>query len=320
MKAQRDEFLDKLFEEAVNDPSIILISVDMGAPALDRWRSDLPNQFFSAGISEQNAINVASGLASQRKKVFVYMMACWVARCFEQIRYSCAMSGAKITIIGNGVGLGYAPAGPAHEPTEDIAYMRSLLGLEIISPASALQIPSLVEYLLNEPQLTYVRLERNVPELIDEIVLGKGPLFVSNFRANPYVFHKSIESRKSNVTIFSSGYMLDRSVKCADKLSGDSLNTQVIDVCKVTSLNKKDFENLIVDTDYVITIEEQTIAGGFGSAILEVLSEIKLIPVLRIGIDNRYIFENGTRESLLNENGLSIETISNRIKSFAQSI
>jgi len=246
------------------------------------------------------------------------MMACWVARCFEQIRYSCAMSGNKITIIGNGVGLGYAPAGPAHEPTEDIAYMRSLLGLEIISPASALQIPSLVEYLLNEPRLTYVRLERNVPELIDKIVAGKGPLFVSNFRANPYVFHKSIESRKSNVTIFSSGYMLDRSVKCADKLSGESLNAQVIDVCKVTSLNTEDFENLIVDTDYVVTIEEQTIAGGFGSAILEVLSEIKQVPVLRIGIDNRYIFENGTRESLLNENGLSIETISNRIESFTR--
>jgi len=319
LKAQRDEFLDKLFEEAVNDSSIILISVDMGAPALDRWRSDLPNQFFSAGISEQNAINVASGLASQNKKVFVYMMACWVARCFEQIRYSCAMSGNKITIIGNGVGLGYAPAGPAHEPTEDIAYMRSLLGLEIISPASALQIPSLVEYLLNEPRLTYVRLERNVPELIDKIVADKGPLFVSNFRTNPYVFHKSIESRKIDVTIFSSGYMLDRSVKCADKLSGENLNAQVIDVCKVTSLNTEDFENLIVDTDYVVTIEEQTIAGGFGSAILEVLSEIKLIPVLRIGIDDRYIFENGTRESLLNENGLSIETISNRIKAFAQS-
>ncbi len=320
MKAQRDEFLDKLFEEAVNDSSIILISVDMGAPALDRWRSDLPNQFFSAGISEQNAINVASGLASQNKKVFVYMMACWVARCFEQIRYSCAMSGNKITIIGNGVGLGYAPAGPAHEPTEDIAYMRSLLGLEIISPASALQIPSLVDYLLNEPRLTYVRLERNVPELIDKIVAGKGPLFLSNFRANPYVFHKSIESRKSNVTIFSSGYMLDRSVECADKLSGESLNAQVIDVCKVTSLNTEDFENLIVDTDYVVTIEEQTIAGGFGSAILEVLSEIKQVPVLRIGIDNRYIFENGTRESLLNENGLSIETISNRINAFTQSL
>lgn len=318
MKAQRDEFLDKLFEEAVIDPSIILISVDMGAPALDRWRSDLPNQFFSAGISEQNAINVASGLASQKKKVFVYMMACWVARCFEQIRYSCAMSGAKITIVGNGVGLGYAPAGPAHEPTEDIAYMRSLLGLEIISPASSLQVPSLVEYLLSKPQLTYVRLERNVPELIDEIILSKGPMFISNFVGKPYVFHKSIESRKNIVTIFSSGYMLDRAVKCAKKLSDDNISTQVIDVCKITSLKKEDFETLLNDTDFAVTIEEQTIAGGFGSAILEVLIEIKLIPVLRIGIDNRFIFENGTRESLLNENGLSIETISNRIKSFTK--
>ena len=82
MKTQRDVFLDELYLAAQKNPDIILISIDMGAPALDRWRKDLPNQFFSAGISEQNAINVASGLSSQNKKVFVYMMACWAARCF----------------------------------------------------------------------------------------------------------------------------------------------------------------------------------------------------------------------------------------------
>ena len=120
MKAQRDTFISELYELAKQDKDIILMSVDMGAPSLDIWRETLPDQFIAAGISEQNAINVAAGLANSGKKVYVYFMAAWVARCFEQIRYSCAMAKNPITILGNGVALGYAPAGPAHEPNEDI--------------------------------------------------------------------------------------------------------------------------------------------------------------------------------------------------------
>ena len=121
MSSQRDTFITRLFERAREDKDICLISVDMGAPSLDRWRQELPNQFIAAGISEQNAINYAAGLSAAGKKVYVYFMASWVARCFEQIRYSCAMANNPITILGNGVALGYAPAGPAHAPTEDIA-------------------------------------------------------------------------------------------------------------------------------------------------------------------------------------------------------
>jgi transketolase len=121
MTAQRDIFIQALYEKALLDKNIIFISVDMGAPTLDQWKSNLPDQFIASGIAEQNSINVAAGLAKQGKKVFVYMMASWFSRCIEQVRYSCAMANNPITILGNGVALGYAPSGPAHEPNEDIA-------------------------------------------------------------------------------------------------------------------------------------------------------------------------------------------------------
>jgi len=139
--AQRDAFLDNLFIKAKSDKDIILISVDMGAPSIDKWRSELSDQFFDMGISEQNAINFASGLARGGKKVFVYFMAVWVLRCFEQIRYSSVMANNKITILGNGVGLGYAPAGPAHETSEDVGVMKTLHGINIWSPSSSETIP-----------------------------------------------------------------------------------------------------------------------------------------------------------------------------------
>jgi transketolase len=318
MRAQRDVFLDELYLAAQKDSNIILISVDMGAPALDRWRRDLPNQFFSAGISEQNAINVASGLSSQNKKVFVYMMACWAARCFEQIRYSCAMAGNAITILGNGVALGYVPAGPAHEPTEDIAYMRSLVGIEILSPASSALIPSIVRNILDNPRLSYVRLERSVPKLVDEIVTKKGEDYFRNFDGSPYVFYgePDFTNETKNVVFFSSGYILERAVRCAEHLQKKGISVSVIDVCRITSLNKEYFRRLLLNVRSVITLEEQTLAGGFGSAILEIISDSKLkdVSVLRIGLDSRYIFENGTREELLDANGFQIINLFQRIE------
>jgi len=136
MTAQRDVFIQALYEKALLDKNIVFISADMGAPTLDQWKFNLPEQFIAAGISEQNAINVASGLAKSGKKVFVYMMASWFSRCIEQVRYSCAMANNPITILGNGVALGYAPSGPAHEPNEDIALSRSLLNIEVHSPSN----------------------------------------------------------------------------------------------------------------------------------------------------------------------------------------
>ena len=161
MKAQRDVFIQALYEKALVDKDIVFISADMGAPTLDQWAENLGDQFIAAGISEQNAINVAAGMAKEGKKVFVYMMASWFARCYEQIRYSCAMANNAITILGNGVALGYAPSGPAHEPNEDMALARTLLGIEVYSPSNENSTFQLVNLCLEKPQLRYIRLERS---------------------------------------------------------------------------------------------------------------------------------------------------------------
>ena len=206
MIAQRDVFLTALFEKAQTDKDIMLISVDMGAPSLDRWRSDLPEQFLFAGISEQNAINVAAGLSAAGKKVYVYFMAAWAARCFEQVRYSCAMGDNPITILGNGVGLGYAPAGPAHEPNEDIAYMRSINGIEVYCPANGNIISDLVDLTIREPKLRYIRLERKYAQEVESSYENGYANNVGIYCVRPGLS----EPRKEGVSrtcILSSGYM-----------------------------------------------------------------------------------------------------------------
>jgi transketolase len=311
MKAQRDTFISDLYELAKTDKNIILISVDMGAPSLDIWRETLPNQFIAAGISEQNAINVAAGLANAGKKVYVYFMAAWVARCFEQIRYSCAMANNPITILGNGVALGYAPAGPAHEPNEDIAYMRSINGIEVCSPSNTQLTKELVKLTYNNPKLRYIRLERNHAKQMEE--------HNSNINTGINLVKSGLQDsldREPRIAILSSGYMLGRAYDVWMKLISNH-QISLFDAWKIKPLDKYQLESLLTNYTHVVTLEEQTLDGGFGSAICEAICDLNLHKqILRIGLPERFIFENGTRDYLLNTNGLSVEEILTKIKTF----
>jgi transketolase len=312
MKTQRDIFISELFKLAKEDKNIILISVDMGAPSLDIWREELPDQFIAAGISEQNAINVAAGLSKAGKKVYVYFMAAWVARCFEQIRYSCAMANNPITILGNGVALGYAPAGPAHEPNEDIAYMRSINNIEIYSPANLSATKELVNLTYNTPKLRYIRLERNYANQVEE--------YSYNINNTVTLLKPGLKEPHNNdcsVLILSSGYMLGRACDVWKNLIDKSIQTSVIDIWRIKPLDKKSLLNNLNFYTHIVTIEEQTLDGGFGSAICEVLGDYNINkPILRLGLPERFIFENGTRDYLIDNNGLSVNEITNKIEKF----
>lgn len=318
MKAQRDVFIDFLFERAKTDPNIIFISVDMGAPALDQWRKELPNQFVAAGISEQNAVNFAAGLAASGKKPFVYMMACWTARCFEQIRYSCAMPGNPVTIIGNGVGLGYAPAGPAHEPTEDLCYMRAIEGLEISSPSTLAQVLHIARESVSQPRLRYIRLERSISARI------------SGRASNPEVSGVELVeefpgSTKNELVIASSGYLLERALEIGQEINKASgWAVRVIDVWRSKPIDGASLSTMLVNTDLLVTLEEQARDGAFGAAVLETLNDLRvLIPVQRFSLITAFAFENGSRDQLLDRYGLSKENLTiqilNSIKGWSDS-
>lgn len=317
MSTQRDTFISTLFESAKKDKDIILISVDMGAPSLDIWREELPDQFIAAGISEQNAINVAAGLSNAGKKVYVYFMASWVARCFEQVRYSCAMAKNPITILGNGVALGYAPSGPAHEPNEDIAYMRSIVDIEIISPANLNIIPSLVELTLTQPKLRYIRLERSFASETKDWYDYSTPHFVNHGLSLVKPGLKEDNPSNTRIAILTSGYMLGRATQVWEKLIAKGVEVSLYDLWKIKPLNKPALLSSLKEYTHIVTIEEQTLDGGFGSAVSEFIVDNQLNhKVLRLGLPERYIFENGNRDHLINTNGLSAENIYNNIKSF----
>lgn len=306
----RDVFLTELFYKAKLNNKIVLLSADMGAPALDVWRKDLPDQFFQTGIAEQNTINFGAGLSANGYKVYVYTMGCWAARCFEQLRYSCCMANNPITFLSAGVGLGYAPAGPAHEPTEDIAYLRSLLGIEIHTPTNNKMVKELVDLTIQSKKFRVIRLERNYDPTLD------------NFYQNEIGFSFVDDGVKELISgettcVVSSGYMLNRALKVAEKLKSNyNLNIGVVDLWRIKPIDPNTFVRIFEKYKNILTLEEQTLSGGFGSAICEVSCDLNMKhKFLRLGLPEKYMFENGTREEIINSNGLSINNICDRFVS-----
>ena len=275
---QRDTFIDDLFKIAKNDKDVIMISVDMGASALDQWRDELPNQFFATGISEQHTINFAAGLSAQGKKVYVYFMASWVARC---------------------------------APTEDIAYMRSLIDIEIYTPHNINLTKTLVDKSYEERTLKYIRLERNYDTRLDNDTNSIGGISV----VKPGLWSNPNTKDQPKIALVSSGYILGRCLDVWEKLQSTNYEVSLYNLyrAKPNPINQNTFD----DYTHIVSVEEQTLSGGVGSVILEGVSDVgQFKKVLRLGLPERYIFENGNRDYHLNNNGLSIDDIISKVKDF----
>ena len=238
-------------------------------------------------------------------------MGAWVARCFEQIRYSCAMANNPITILGCGVGLGYMPAGPAHAPTEDISYMRSLLGIEIYTPHNIDLTKQLVKKSYEEKTLKYVRLERNYDTRFDTIKsVGDGITL-----EKPGLWGNPNTSDKPKIALVSFGYILGRCLDVWDNLQSENYEVSLYNLYrpKPNPINNNTFN----EYTHIVSVEEQTLSGGVGSVILEGLSDHGISKkLLRLGLPERYIFQNGNRDYHLENNKLSVDAITSKIKEF----
>ncbi|MBT5928359.1 MAG: 1-deoxy-D-xylulose-5-phosphate synthase [Verrucomicrobia bacterium] len=301
---QRDVFISEVLAAARADKNIIFISADFGAPALDKFREDLPDQFIHSGISEQHMVDMAAGLALSGKKVYIYAMAPFVTlRCFEQIKCSLALMDLPVTIMAVGVGLGYADAGPTHYLTEDIACMRSIVGMEVVSPCDQESTKKIAQMTIEEPSLRVVRMERH----------ALPPVYGGGDFAAAFGF-KEIYSG-TGVCVLSYGHLLHRVLRVKNKLEENDFG--VIDLFRVKPISDQ-LVSLLAGYQKIITVEEQCLSGGFGGAVLEFLSDNNmLLPVRRLGLAEKYYFENGGRERLLDEAGVADEDIEQAVISFS---
>ena len=270
------------------DKDILFISADLGAAALDDSET-LPGQFIHAGISEQNMVDLASGLALSGKKVFLYAMAPFItARCYEQVKCVIASMKLPVTLISVGVGLGYDHATLTHFTPEDIACMRALNGIEVLSPADEFSAAALAVEAINHPRFRYIRLERQ----------PQAPIYKDGFTV-PLDQGFVHLAEGSDVVLCACGYMVHKALKAKETLAQKHVSAGVIDLFRLKRVDGPALVNVMAGYNAVLTVEEQLLEGGFGSVVAETLIDQDIMkPMKRLGLKDGFEVVNGDRDTL----------------------
>ncbi len=298
-KTQRDAFWDRVFELAREDSDIVLVTADMGAPSLDKFRTGLAAQFINVGIAEQNAIQVATGMAMEGKKPFVYAIAPFITlRCLEQTRVSNSIMDIPITIVGVGAGFGYEDSGPTHHMLEDIAVMRSMPNIVINSVSDNVMARAVAEESVKSTHTNYVRLDR----LPYDDIHSPGESFVDGV---------GVVREGGDVCVVATGAMVYTALDVAGRLDGRGVSVRVLDLYRLP-VNGAKLVELLDGVDKVVTLEEAWLPGGMGSAVLEAFNDLgERKTVRRLGLDHAkgYSYVYGGRGLIHASYGIDVDGV-----------
>ena len=295
---QRDAFIGEITKKLEQDKSIFFLSADFGAAALDILRERFPKNFLHCGISEQAMLDIASGLALDGNKVFVYAMAPFLSlRALEQSKCGAGLMNLPICLISVGVGIGYADAGPTHYSNEDFACLRAIVGSSIYTQADVNTTKLIAGEMLESPKFSYVRLDREVlPNISPEINISE---YKKGFKIHG-------QDANNKIVLISHGKMLH---KCLEIYNKEPKKYICVDIFRSKPF-PKDLSKTIANCKGVIAVDEQSPSGNLSSCIFEGFSEQNYFPkIISKSLPERYLFENGGREYLLNKFGLSKDDI-----------
>ena len=269
-----------------------------------KFKKAHPERFFDCGIAEGNMISVAAGLAAAGKMAFASSFAMFAAgRAFEQVRNSIGYPHLNVKIGATHAGITVGEDGATHQCNEDIALMRTIPGMVIISPADADEAYAAVEASLNHYGPVYMRFGRfAVPNLTPEI---------KNYK---FEIGKGVTYREGNdVTIVANGYMVHLAVEAAEMLAKEGIDAEVINIHTVKPLDNELIIASAKKTGAVVTAEEHSVIGGLGSAVCDALAENCPVPVIKVGVNDEF-GRSGQVPELLEIYGLTSKNIYEKAK------
>ena len=283
----------------------IVMDADLsGSTQTGMFAAKYPERFFNCGIAEQNMLSVAAGIASTGKPVFVSSFAMFaVGRAYEQIRNSVSYPGLNVKICASHAGVTVGEDGATHQYCEDLAVLRTVPNLTIVSPADATEAYAAIEAVLNHNGPVYVRLGRYaVPTVFEKenykFELGKAvPVYEGD-----------------DAVVFATGIMLAAAMEARDILAKEGINISVVNVHTIKPIDKDTVIKYAKKTGKVVTAEEHTTVGGLGSAVAEVLAENAPTIMKRVGLNDRF-GRSAPAAELLERYNLNAAGIINAVKS-----
>jgi transketolase len=298
----RDAFFDRLYELVSEDKRIVIVSADMGAPSLDKFRKDFSNHYINTGVAEQNAILIATGLALSGKRPYVYAITPFVTnRVHEFLKLEMGAMKVPITIVGIGTGYSYDDSGPTHHTVEDISIMRPIPNLEIYSPSDSIMSRKIAEITSKSNSPGYVRIDRKTSKIKYDLKED----FKEGFK----------ELRKGkDLCLVATGNMVDKALEITSIKSKEDIG--VVDLYRIKPLNSE-FIDTISKYKKIISLEEHFLIGGLGSLISEIITDNDLdVKLKRVGVDNKYHYEYGGREYIQDKMEIGRKSILNKIEQF----
>lgn len=280
---------------------LIVLSSDMSTPAgLDKFKAAYPDHFMNMGIAEQNMMGTAAGLAEEGFKPICVAQACFITmRSFEQVRQYCGYMQIPMVIIGIGSGFSLQYMGNTHYSFEDLALMRTIPGMEVISPCDSYEAVKAFEYAVISKHPVYIRFYGGtaIPAVFNEEV--------------DFVCGKAIKMREGkDVQIIATGSMVGNALKVAEELATNGIEASVVDMHTIKPL---DVEAIELDNKLIVTFEEHNIIGGLGGAVADALSLHTTHPkLLKFGINDCFV-PVGSYKYVQQQSGLDIESLKNKI-------
>lgn len=283
----RNAFAQEIAQLAAQDPSIVLLSGDIGNRLFEPFKTQFPNRFYNCGVAEANMASVAAGMAMCGLRPITYTITPFnTTRCLEQIRDDICYHNVPVLIVGTGAGLSYASLGCTHHSCEDISFLKSIPNMTVLCPGDSMELRSLLRLALKASGPVYMRIGKtNEPVIypnIPELVIGKGYLLKEG----------------DDLCILSTGNMLPTAIETAQLLRNDGKCSAIISMHTVKPLDTELLQSLCQRYTSLVTLEEHSLIGGLGSFVAEWMIDqsITSTQLIRFGTRDRFSHPIGSQK------------------------
>lgn len=305
----RDGFGTGSVEAGRADSRVVVLCADLAeSTRAQSFEKEFPERFVEMGVAEQNMATVAAGMAEAGKIPFIASYAAFSpGRNYEQIRTTIALNNVPVKICGMHAGVSVGPDGATHQMLEDIGLMRMLPGMTVVVPADAEEAKKAVLAAAQTDGPVYLRFGR-----------AATPVFTT--AETPFVLGKALtlfESENPQVALLATGALSHTALLAASALAEEGIQAVVLHVPTIKPLDTEAILEVARRAGRVVTVEEHQVAGGFGSAVAELLSDTYPVPLKRLGVQDLF-GQSGTPEELLAHYGLDAAHLVETVRAFVR--
>jgi transketolase len=278
-----------LVERAKKDKRIFMILADIGYGEIEPFRDAFPGRWYNCGVAEQNMTGVACGVAMEGNIAITYSIANFpTLRCLEQIRNDICYHCADVKIVCVGGGMSYGAVGFSHHATEDLAILRALPNMMVLSPGDLWEAAEASRFLAGHSGPAYLRLDKSTAPATHRPHETFHPGKIRTVRDG------------SDIALAATGGILGEALLAADFLAGAGISCRVLSVHTVKPLDADALTAAALETGGIVSIEEHAVEGGLGGAIAETLMEAGIFPrfFIRMGLRNTFSSVVGSQQYL----------------------